>query len=399
MKPFLTICLPRTSFKLILTTLLLILNCIAYAQDDGTGRTDLSPYGLKYSDLNFVMNRLSSHGFATQITYFDLNFVDGRMRDFMKGYLLMTVKKFPKFSKINAEQVLTVKYIQMATMGTTHIPHLDFKYVYFENKQKNPIIKSLLITGSPGKVLTFYTSFWPTVINFNHSKNKIAHNYLLQDKATITVNNKGLWSILVENTSIRDNGDYYRQLVNSTSTQQNLENGYSKRERIKRDSIAYELRNEHHIKDSLMNLVHAYGINLITTDNEIPSISELKGLINNAIQLLISGKCYNSNNADSLVSKIEASYTSPDKKYFSGNLLIKIDTAGLIIKVIPRLFTSSTSNQVIKTLSNHFKGKWIKPVSVAGKNYSSYKTFDVKFSGDNLPSLSMRENKSLLPTN
>uniref|UniRef100_UPI0025FEB6C1 hypothetical protein n=1 Tax=uncultured Mucilaginibacter sp. TaxID=797541 RepID=UPI0025FEB6C1 len=197
--------------KNLIAILLAFLYFNANAQDYGKNVRDYSPYGIDYPMLSLKMQLLSHHGYATQITYFDLNFVDQRMQDFMRNELGMSIVGFPKFSKTNGYQTLEVGYVKNGVyVGNNKIRHLYFKYTLFENRSKRSMIKSLKIYGSSVDVIDFYVRYWPTAINFDQSKSKIAFNYLLQDKATISCSTTdGSWSILVENTTIHDVNEFY----------------------------------------------------------------------------------------------------------------------------------------------------------------------------------------------
>ncbi len=155
---------------------LLCLN--ASAQYPGELRNDYSPYGLDYSMLSLKMRMLSHHGDATQITYFDLNFVEQLMQYFMRNEMGMTTVNSSKFIKHDGVETFTITYAQMATMGAASIPKLYLKYTFFTNKYGYPIIKSLNISGTSSKVVYFYAAYWPTTMNFDGRNHQVAYNYL-----------------------------------------------------------------------------------------------------------------------------------------------------------------------------------------------------------------------------
>jgi len=107
---------------IVITTLFLcLIRFNSYAQYPGENRNDYSPYGLDYSMLSLKMRLLSHHEDATQITYFDLNFVEQLMQDFLKKEMGMTTINSTKFIKHDGVETFTITYAQMATMGTNII--------------------------------------------------------------------------------------------------------------------------------------------------------------------------------------------------------------------------------------------------------------------------------------
>ena len=289
---------------IVITTLFLcLIRFNSYAQYPGENRNDYSPYGLDYSMLSLKMRLLSHHEDATQITYFDLNFVEQLMQDFLKKEMGMTTINSTKFIKHDGVETFTITYAQMATMGTNIIPKLYLKYTFFNNKDNHPIIKSLDISGTSNKVIYFYAAYWPTTMNFDGSRTKVAYNYLLQDKATIRFN--GAWSISVENTTIHDLNEYYRELNKNSTEHTNLETAYSKKQKAKKDSISGIAIRDSIYRDSLINVAQGYKI---AYSQKIDALNPTTDWLKMAIALtenrLNSGDNYNTCNADSIMRLI-----------------------------------------------------------------------------------------------
>lgn len=362
-----------------LFTICIAMLCLnAYAQDYGKDVRDYSPYGLDYPMLSFKMQTLSNHGYATQITYFDLNFVDQRMQNFLRTQLNMSFSGFPKFTKENGYQILNVGYVKDgAYIGNQKIRHLYFKYTLFENKSKRSMIKSLKIYGSAIDVIDFYVRYWPTTINFDQSKSKIAFNYLLQDKATIACSTKdGSWSISVENTTIHDTNEFYRELDKSSTSNVSLETAYSLKQKVEKDSMRKVMSRNIFYRDSLIKVANSYkllkGEEKISTDT-----AWLKTVIYSFEKDLNAGKTYNQSNIDTLIQTLKEINPDPNK-YITGNIVLKITPDGTIEDVKDQGFSTITP-QLIDTIKQRIVGKKITPFGLNGKYYPSYKRYAVGF--------------------
>jgi len=357
--------------KTILIALLAFLCIKSFSQETESNRRDYSPYGYDEAHLSFQMRQLASHGDATQITYFDLNFVDGLMQNFVPKQLGMAIATAPNLTK----ESLIVTYTQMATMGAKPA-HLYFKYSYFTNKQGHPIIKSLEIYGYSLSVIKFFVSYWPTTINFDPSKNKIAYNYLWQDKATIKCNQStGAWSISVENTTINGLDKYYSEL------NKNIANGYKIQQEFKtkqqkiRDSLDNIANNERKMRDSLLIVAKEYNIPI---NNFTPDFAWLKTVVKQKELQLNSGYNYNQSNADDVFKSIETITPEPDK-YITGNLIFKINASGTIDSIAMDKGICTVTPNLLASINKIIVGKHLTPYSVNNHSYASYKRYNVKF--------------------
>jgi len=373
--------------------LLLALLCLNVNAQNLDSRLDYSPYGLGNSMLSFKMKLLSHHGDATQVTYFDLNFVDQLMQHFVQNQLHMTIVAFPVFGKENGLQTLTIRYKQQATIGTTRIPYLIFKYAFFENKEKHPIIKSCTISGTSMSVVNFYVKYWPTSINFDVSKDKVAYNYLLQDKATIRVNANGGWTITIENTTIHDLKEYYRELGQNQTQEIQLETAYSIKTQKTNDSIKRVAVREAQIRDSLIDVARAYGIGLGNLTTLSPTTDWLRYAIRNTEIRLNSGNNYNYESIDSLIKVINSKLVFDKRVLFTGHLTIEINEKGLIYKAICYSPTNNMPQALMDTLSNFFTFKKIAPFKFANKTYSSHKEYEMMFVPEAMQTIQFSENR------
>jgi len=213
----------KITIKTILFSVLVFCFNIGYSQKIDSTRVDYSPYGYGLERLSFGMKQLASHGEATQITYYDLNFVDRRIQDFMRDNLHMVIKQTPKFYKQNGVEFLIVKYFPEASIGITNPGFIQFKYLLFENHFKNAIIKSCKITGDFNMLINFYASYWPTNMHINPGpKDEVAYTYLMQDKISFALtpkNHQG--EINISNTTLKTNSDYENSLKNALKDNNN----------------------------------------------------------------------------------------------------------------------------------------------------------------------------------
>ena len=341
------------------------------------GRHDISPYGLDYESLLIQLGQNEFYPNITQITYFDLNFVEQRMQEFMRNKMGMEVAHFPSFSKDNGNTILTVRYVGQATMGTSEIQSLVFRYTLFDNKGKHTIIKSLHISGTANKVVYFYAAFWPTTMNFDGTKTKIAHNFLWQDKATISFN--GSWSISIENTTIHSLDEYYAELTKNSTLHINLENDYAKKQAFTRDSTIKTIKKASAYHDSLINVAQGYGIPYSQKkDDANPPVDWLKMVIKDKEDRLNSGNNYNDSKIDSLIPLVEK--IQPDKHtYITGVLYFRIDTNGVINQVVIGQELSTVTTSLLNAINKAADGIKVEPYIVNGKSFPSYKRYAIQF--------------------
>jgi len=354
--------------KTLFTILMAFLFLNVYAQEIGSNRTDYSPYGIDYSQLSMQMRLLAHHEDATQITYFDLNFVEELMQDFMRKEMGMTIVNVSKFVKEGKYETFTVTYDQMATMGTTKIPHLYFKYTIFDNKNKNPIIKSLNISGTSYKVIYFYAAYWPTTMNFDGSKNKVAYTYLLQDKATIRLNmTNATWSVSVENEAIKGIDDYENKMSSKSISIPQTPSA-SNTTTISEDK---ESINDRLMKEAIIRVANDYNIKF---DPKISSDS-LRKVILKRKNFLMNGDYYNIvNQVNFPMYDFLKKILSVKSRGFTTDMIIRIDNTGKIYKTeflppIPSIYKTVMDKKII--------GLKLIPYNPAGEDAGSIKMYNI----------------------
>jgi hypothetical protein len=190
------------------------------AQSPEENRTDLSPYGKTYTTLNAEMKQLAPHELATQISYFDMNFVNVKMQQFMDEQMAMANVGGPVLNKKGMPESFSMKYIPKASIGATKIPSITIKYNLFTNSKGHPIIKSCEIYGDLSYIAYFYAKYWPTNMNFDSHGPAVVYCYLLQDKAGITLNRKTKQAVIsINNTTIKSVADYDAKLNKNVASQ------------------------------------------------------------------------------------------------------------------------------------------------------------------------------------
>lgn len=167
----------------------------------------VSPYRQPEVILDANMRTLATHGYCTQITYFDLNFVNLKVQEFLYRHLGASTDETGDFKTLKNNDIqITQKYNQRIVIDEQS-QTLTIRYTAFRHKNAF-VIKSAVITGTSKFVIDFFVKFWQTALTFNDIYNdKIATTYLLQDKATISFKND-MWSIEVTNTSIKSMDDF-----------------------------------------------------------------------------------------------------------------------------------------------------------------------------------------------
>jgi hypothetical protein len=169
--------------KVIFLLLILIAN-ITKAQNDS-----LSKLYDSFADENqrfMSMRALADHGLLTQITGFEINFVDTRIQEYLSKYTILGLVGEPSVNMIGSNKYIIQKYEQKIQYNNNKTSTFNVKYNLIIDKQNRIIIKSCKIYGSSLHVLDFYVNFWPTSLNFEAAKkNEVVVNFLLQDRVAL----------------------------------------------------------------------------------------------------------------------------------------------------------------------------------------------------------------------
>ena len=206
--------------KQLIAFLLLTSSIFSYSQDYFE-RTDLSPYGQKYSHLDANMSALSSHKYLTQFTYFELNFVNTRLEQYLTLYSDYSMSDDIIFVMDKPEKYLINTY-EKKVSSSSNKRTFQVKYNLFE-EEGNLLIKSVEISGYWEYIIDIYINYWTTNLNFEATKKEeTVINYLLQDRVALTLNAKTkTGKIVITNTSINNLTDYYKQLTNEINKRKN----------------------------------------------------------------------------------------------------------------------------------------------------------------------------------
>lgn len=141
----------------------------------------------------------------TQITYFDLNFVNLKIQSFLSGKLYMTPEE-PSYNLNNGEGTITQSYIEKIAINREP-RKLIFTFKVF-HLGDDFVIEQLKISGDNEKVLSFYVSYWSTSLNFDDiKKNEIVSNKFLQDHISYSYNNNKP-VILIKNNTINSRREF-----------------------------------------------------------------------------------------------------------------------------------------------------------------------------------------------
>lgn len=177
----------------------------------------------------------TSNEYETQITYFDLNFVNLKLQDYLSYQFGMTLNsEKAKYELKNGKGFITSAFVDKISMNRNP-RELFFKFNVFP-MGKEFVIKDLKITGTTDAVLRFYVSYWTTTLNFDDiSKTEIVSNRLLQDRISYNFNNGNPY-IKIENTTIESPEkfiDEYQRKKNANAKKEKEKDEKAKKEKIK----------------------------------------------------------------------------------------------------------------------------------------------------------------------
>lgn len=140
--------------------------------------------------------------YQTQFTYFDLNFVNFRVQDYLEknsGMVLMDTKFNLKDGQGTAEFI----YKESMVIGSNRQPY-SLHFLYTVSPIENDlVITKCKITGQSDKLIAFYVGFWKTSLKFDEvKKRKEVYNHYLQDRISFFFNNGNPYVIIENETSI-----------------------------------------------------------------------------------------------------------------------------------------------------------------------------------------------------
>jgi len=101
--------------------------------------------------------------FTSQMTYFDLNFMNTRTSEFLYHKMAMDVEKSDASKLAHDGGKLTTTYVDKIAQGAAS--HLIITYDVVKVSDIYTI-GSVKITGDKKRVLSFFINFWKTSINF-----------------------------------------------------------------------------------------------------------------------------------------------------------------------------------------------------------------------------------------
>lgn len=174
--------------KKLYVLILFLLPVIAFSQ-----QPKISPY---YPDNpNFERHQ-------TQFTYFDLNYVNFRVQNYLEknsGMVLMNTK----FNLKDGRGIAEFIYKESMVIGSNRKPytlHFNYTVAPIEN---DLVITKCKITGQVDKLIAFYVGFWKTTLQFDEVKRqKEVYNHYLQDRVSFFFNNGNPYVIIENETSI-----------------------------------------------------------------------------------------------------------------------------------------------------------------------------------------------------
>lgn len=155
---------------------------------------EVSPY---YPAKNMVND---PYDFTSQITYFDMNYITNNISEFLSYRMNMAVTKTDNTKLLHDGGNYTVTYTDK--LGQSGNANLAFNYSIgiVDNVYT---IKSLKITGSKERLISFFVGFWQTTKNFTSPSGNSDVSLLTgQDEAKFFFN-KGKPYITVVNKTFK----------------------------------------------------------------------------------------------------------------------------------------------------------------------------------------------------
>jgi hypothetical protein len=180
--------------KKVLIIAFFIISVIGYSQ-----QPSISPY---YPD---VVPTGSYNDLQTQMTYFDLNFVNVKIQDYMINEMQMNLSS-DKYDLVAGKGNITFTYSDNGAINTT-IKKMSFIF-NVEPINDEFVIKSCKIVGNSERLISFYVHFWSSPLQFDQVKSKgVIYNNFMMDKISFHYNGNQPY-ITITNGSITDFKDF-----------------------------------------------------------------------------------------------------------------------------------------------------------------------------------------------
>lgn len=187
--------------KTLLVSLLMLFGTILQAQE-------ISPY---YPCKNTISN---PYYFSSQITYFDMNTICDNISDFLLYRMNMDVSKRDHSKLLHDGGAYIINY----TDELTQSGHENLIFNYNIGKVDNVYtIKSLKITGSKQRLISFFIQFWQASKDFKTPSGKSDVTFLIGQDVARFYFNKGKPYITVTNNIYKslDEFNIYFQALKS----------------------------------------------------------------------------------------------------------------------------------------------------------------------------------------
>ncbi|MEO2064476.1 MAG: hypothetical protein ABGW97_15950 [Christiangramia sp.] len=160
----------------------------------------------------------SNNQFETQITYFDLNFVNSKIQEFLSRKLEMTLQGDSNYNLDGGKGTISESYLDKISINKEP-RKMTFSFEVFP-VEGELVVKTLKITGDTDAVLDFFVRYWSTNLNFDDVKRKeVVSNRYLQDRISFTFN-EGNSTIEVQNTTIKDDEKFVAEFLSKKKKEQ-----------------------------------------------------------------------------------------------------------------------------------------------------------------------------------
>lgn len=185
--------------KALLIPLTMILSTILQAQE-------ISPYYPCKVTIN------NPYYFSSQITYFDMNSISDNISDFLLHHMNMNVSKRDHSKLLRNGGAYIITYTDELAQSR----HENLIFNYNIGLVDNVLtIKSLKITGSKKRLISFFNQFWMASKDFKSASGKSEVSFLTgQDVATFYTNKEKLYITVTNNNykSLNEFNAYFQNL-------------------------------------------------------------------------------------------------------------------------------------------------------------------------------------------
>lgn len=156
---------------------------------------------------------ISEYDYLTQISYYDLNYVDGRLTKFL--YEKMNMKNLAEkdiYNLNDGKGSIIKSFQEMASRGKQSTITLNYSVFVIEG---DFVIKDFKVTGDYTKVAMFYLLFWDTKIHLE--ENQSVTNNFIQDRIIFNNDFKAP-SITISNTTLNDTEKFISDFLKKKTT-------------------------------------------------------------------------------------------------------------------------------------------------------------------------------------